>query len=119
MTVVRLFRDPKHAAKAVVQLLAKGFASNEIGVLGRTQAAAPAGDTPAGEGLADEIFVCEWAVNLGRVEERDAAFDGCPEKRGHLLLVFGWTVGKTHSHAAQPDGRDFQITLSKFALLHI
>jgi hypothetical protein len=26
---------------------------------------------------------------------------------------------KAHSHAAQPDRRDFQIAFSKFALLHI
>src|ERR1700730_11752287 len=28
-------------------------------------------------------------------------------------------VAKAHSHAAEPDRRDFQIALSKFALLHV
>ena len=70
------------------------------------------------ERFADEFLVGERAVNLGGVEERDAAFHGGPKQCGHLLFVLGRTVGKTHSHAAQPDGRDFQITVSKFALLH-
>ena len=68
--------------------------------------------------LAHELFVDERAVDLGGVEERDAAFHGGVEKRDHLLLVFGRTVGKAHSHAAEPDSRNFQIALSKFALLH-
>ena len=55
---------------------------------------------------------------LGGVEERDAAFHGSPEHRGHLLFVFGWAVRKAHSHAAEAEGRDFQIALSKFSLLH-
>src|ERR1035441_7120732 len=44
--------------------------------------------------------------------------NGSPEKRGHLLLVFGRTVRKAHSHAAEPESRNFQAALSKFALLH-
>ena len=64
------------------------------------------------EGFAHEFFVGERAVDLGGVEECDAAFHGGPEKSGHLLLVFGRAVGKAHSHAAEPEGRDFQIALS-------
>ena len=71
------------------------------------------------EGFAHEFFVGERAVDFGGVEERDAAFDGGAKKSGHLLLVFGRAVGKAHSHAAEPDGRDFQIAFSKFALLHL
>src|SRR6266568_2176125 len=71
------------------------------------------------ESFAHKFFVSERAVNFSGIEESDAAFHGCPKQRRHLLLVFGWTVGKTHAHAAQPDSRDFQITVSKFALLHI
>src|SRR5438445_7124992 len=40
------------------------------------------------------------------------------QKRDHLLFVFGQAVRKAHSHTAEPDGRDFQIALSKFALFH-
>jgi hypothetical protein len=70
------------------------------------------------EGFAHKFFICERAVNFSGVEERDAAFHGCPKNRRHLLLVLGWAVGKAHSHAAQPDGRDFEIGVAKFALLH-
>ena len=42
-----------------------------------------------GERLADELFVGERAVDLGGVEERDAAFDGGAEEREHLLSVAG------------------------------
>ena len=71
------------------------------------------------EGLAHEFFVRERAVDLGGVEERDAAFDGRPEQGGHLLLVLGRAVGKAHAHAAEPEGRDFQVAVSEFALLHV
>ena len=66
----------------------------------------------------DQFFVDERAVNFRGIEEGDAAFDGCVKKRNHLLFVFRRAVGKTHSHTAEPDRRHFQITFSKFALLH-
>ena len=56
------------------------------------------------EGLADEIFVCEGSIDFSGIKEGDAAFDGGPKKRGHLLYIFGRAIGKTHSHAAQPRG---------------
>ena len=70
------------------------------------------------EGFAHEFFVRVRAVDLGGVEERDAAFDGRPEQRDHLLLVLGRTVAEAHAHAAQAEGRDFQVAFSEFALLH-
>ena len=36
----------------------------------------------------------------------------------HLLLIFGRTVGRAHSHAAEPDSRNFQVAISEFALQH-
>src|SRR5207245_5813871 len=71
-----------------------------------------------GERLADELLVREGPVGFGGVEERDAAFDGQPDERDHLLLVCRRTVAKTHRHAAQPESRRFQVALSKFAFLH-
>src|SRR5271157_1058886 len=68
--------------------------------------------------LAHEFFVRERAVDFGRVEERDAAVHCGMEKIGHLLLIFGRTVGKAHAHAAEPESRNFQIAFAKFALLH-
>ena len=69
-----------------------------------------------GEGFPREFFVDERTVDLGGVEERDAAFHGGPEKRCHFLLVLGRAVGK--AHAAEAVGRNFQSALSKFARLH-
>src|SRR2546425_6393374 len=71
-----------------------------------------------GKGFADELFVREGTVDLGGVEKCDAPFDGTPYKGNHLLLVTSRTVAIAHSHTAEPDRRDFQIALSKFALLH-
>src|SRR5580704_1926366 len=70
------------------------------------------------ERFAHQFFVHVRAVNFGGVKECDAAFHGGTQNRGHFLLVFRWAIGKAHSHAAEPDGRNFQIAFSKFALLH-
>ena len=59
------------------------------------------------------------AIDLGGVEERDALFDRRPDQGNHLLLVTRRAVTEAHAHAAQPDGRDFQIAFPKFTFLHI
>jgi hypothetical protein len=71
------------------------------------------------ERIAHEFLVGERAIDLGGVEKRDAAIHGGVEQGGHFLFVLGRPIGKTHAHAAQPDGRDFQIAVTEFALLHI
>src|SRR5207248_10304181 len=68
--------------------------------------------------LADELFVGVRTVNLGGIEECDAAFNGRADERDHRLLVRWDTVALAHPHAAEPEGRDLEIALSKFALLH-
>src|SRR5262249_870531 len=69
--------------------------------------------------FAHQFFVDEWAISLRRIEERHAAFDGCPNERNHLLLV-GWrAISRTHSHAAQSESRDFETPFSEFALFHV
>ena len=70
------------------------------------------------EGFAHEFFVRERAVDFGGIEECDAAFDGRPDQRDHLLLVCSRTVAEAHSHAAEPESRNFQVAFSQFALLH-
>src|SRR2546430_4843907 len=74
--------------------------------------------THRSERFAHKFFVRERSVNFSGIEERDAKFNRLAKQRDHLLLIFRRTVPKAHSHTAQPDGRDFQATLSKFALLH-
>src|SRR5437879_13788202 len=68
--------------------------------------------------LTNELFVGVRTVDFGGIEERDAAFDGRADERDHRLLVRWETVALAHSHAAEPDGRDFEVTLSQFAFLH-
>jgi hypothetical protein len=68
--------------------------------------------------LAHEFFVEEWAVDLGGIEEGDAAVNGGVEKIRHLLFVFGRAVGKAHALAAEAKGGNFQIIFSKFARLY-
>src|SRR5271165_5884722 len=70
------------------------------------------------ESFADEFLVVQRAIHLGGVEERHTSLDCGVKKRCHLLLVFGWPIGPTHSHAAESDGRYFQVALSKFPFLH-
>jgi len=70
-----------------------------------------------GEGFTHKFFVYERAVHFSSIEERDTAFHGCADNRDHLLLVFGRTVAEAHSHAAEPESRNFQAAISKFALL--
>jgi hypothetical protein len=74
--------------------------------------------TEGSERFTYEFFVQEWPINFGGVEKGYAAFNGCLQKRSHLLLIFGWAVGEAHSHAAETDRRDFQIAVSKFSLFH-
>ena len=70
------------------------------------------------ESFAHELLVCERAVDLRGVEERDAALDGRAQQRDHLLPVCRRAVAEAHRHAAEPDGRDFQVVVSEPSLLH-
>src|SRR5690606_14445998 len=68
--------------------------------------------------FAYQFFIYKWAIGLGCVKKGDTPFHSRPDKRDHLLLVGGRAVSRTHSHAAQPEGRDFQATIAKFTFLH-
>ena len=71
------------------------------------------------ERLAHELLVRERPVHLRGVEEGHATFDGRPDQGDHLLPVGKRrVVAEAHPHAAEPDGRHFQLTVSKRALLH-
>jgi hypothetical protein len=70
------------------------------------------------ERLAHQLLVRERTVDFGGVEKRDAALDGRTDQRDSLLLIDWRTVAEAQSHAAEPDGRNFQSALSEFALLH-
>ena len=68
--------------------------------------------------LADEFLVGEGAIDLGCVEEGDAALEGCADDLDHLLLVARRPISIAHAHAAKAESRHFQTTVSKFSLLH-
>ena len=51
------------------------------------------------------------------IEESDAAFHGRANQRDPILLVKGMAIAKAHAHAAEPEGRNFQVALAKFTLL--
>ena len=59
--------------------------------------------------FAHELLVGEWAVDFGGVEEGDAALDGRADQRDSCLLFDRRTVAKAQPHAAEADGRDFQL----------
>jgi hypothetical protein len=69
------------------------------------------------ERFAHEFFIRKRTIHFSGIEESDTQFDGLPEQRDHLILVFRRTVAKAHSHTAQPDGRDFQV-FPEFPLFH-
>jgi hypothetical protein len=57
------------------------------------------------QGLADELFVDVGAVNLGGVEERDAALHRATQDGDHVLAGAGvGAVALGHPHAAEADG---------------
>jgi hypothetical protein len=55
---------------------------------------------------------------LRRIEESHSALDRRANERNTLPPVYGWSIGEAHAHAAEPDGGNLQISLSKFAFLH-
>ena len=54
--------------------------------------------------LTDELLVVEGAVDLGGVEQGDAALDGGAEERDHLLAWRSGAEGLAHPHAAEAEG---------------
>src|ERR1039457_1148700 len=70
------------------------------------------------KGLTHKLFVVERAVDLGRIKEGDAAFNGRSKKSDRILLFRKRSIGKGHSHASKPECRYFQIAFSQFALPH-
>jgi hypothetical protein len=68
--------------------------------------------------FAYQFLVRKRTVDLSGVEEGDAAFYCFTDQRYHFIPVGGGAAMVTHSHAAEPDSRNFQVAVSKFALLH-
>src|SRR6266480_4765838 len=99
----------------------------DVSTTASTRSARPSPAAPRGRGgscahrcqrLAHELFVGVRTVYLGGIEECDTAFHGRADERDHRRFVRWDTVALAHPHAAEPEGRDFEIALSKFAVLH-
>ena len=74
--------------------------------------------TDGSEGLAHQVLVGERSVDLRGVEEGDSAVHGSAQHRDHLRAVPGRPVAEAHAHAAEADGRDFELALPERAFLH-
>jgi hypothetical protein len=89
--------------------------------VGRARAALPVGDqaelggqhdvvSPPGDRPADQLLVGVGAVDLGRVDQRDAQLEGAVDGPDRLLLVgAGAGVEGRHAHRAQPDARYVEV----------
>src|SRR5208282_5490630 len=107
----------------LLNALGAAIRTNETGTSVRLEFEAELGGdhhfpTERRKSFAHEFFVGERTIDFSRIEECYAAFHGGAENRDHLLLVSSRTVRKAHSHAAQAKGRNVQVIISKFALLH-
>src|ERR1051325_361209 len=75
---------------------------------------------PSVKRTSQKLLVGVGPVHFGRVEESHAQFDG-PMNRGDgfaLVTLFRRAIRKAHPHAAESNGRNFQL-VSKFARLHL
>ena len=66
----------------------------------------------------DHFLIGEGAIDLGGVEEGNAALYRRADQRDTLVLTERSGIAEVQPHAAEADGRDFQITFSKFACFH-
>jgi hypothetical protein len=70
------------------------------------------------QSFADQLLVDEGAVDLGGVEEGNAAVHSGADQGEHLLPVGLVAVATGHAHAAQPDGGDLKAVRAQGALVH-
>src|SRR5260370_18068348 len=68
------------------------------------------------ERFSDKLFVCIWAVNFGRIKERDAFFIGCTNDLNALVSVCGGSVVGADVHA--PESYFLNLPCSTFSCFH-
>src|SRR5271165_7288778 len=68
--------------------------------------------------LPNQLFVDVRTVTLRGVKKVDATIDRRADHGDRLLFVGGRAEAEAQAHAAQADGRDFEISFSKFACSH-
>ncbi len=70
------------------------------------------------ERFADQFLVRERSVDLGGVEESNAAPDGGADQSDHLVPIRSGAAMIVQAHATEADSRDFKAAVSKFSFLH-
>ena len=70
------------------------------------------------ERFTDYLFVREGSVDLRGIEERHATLYRRADQSDSLLLVGRWAVAIGEAHAAEPEGGNFEVTVSELALVH-
>lgn len=68
-----------------------------------------------GEGFTHKVFIRVGPVDFGGIKEGDTLSDCGTDKADHGRTVFGWSIAKAHAHAAEPEGGDFEWTLTQIA----
>ena len=68
--------------------------------------------------LAHHLFIGERAIDLGGVEEGDAAFRRRADQGDPVRLAERMTVAEIQPHAAKAQGRNLQAALTQYALFH-
>jgi hypothetical protein len=70
------------------------------------------------QGLAHQLLVGEGAIGFGGVEERHSVLERVSDQRDRILFFQSGAIGEVQSHAAEAQGRNFEATVTEFALLH-
>jgi hypothetical protein len=70
------------------------------------------------ERFTHDFLVGERTVDFRRVKEGDAAIHGLADERDGLIFAQGMAVAEVQAHAAEADGRDFQVAFTELAFLH-
>jgi hypothetical protein len=60
------------------------------------------------ERLADQLFVRQWSVRFGRIEERHATVECRPKDREAVFTGCSGAVAKADAHAAETERRHFE-----------
>jgi hypothetical protein len=68
--------------------------------------------------FAHKFFVDKRAVDFCGIEKGNANLHCFADQRYHCTPVGSGAAMVTHAHAAKADSRNFQVAVSKFALLH-
>src|ERR1700732_4654889 len=68
--------------------------------------------------FAHKFFVDERTVDFCGIEKINAKLHCFADQRYHCAPVRSGAAMVTHAHAAEPNTRNFQVAVPKFALLH-